>query len=72
MNVPQGNDELARQFAVRKKCSNTHRATAETGFERIESKLAEQAAAAARRETRLLLAVAGSMGLGVAILGFIV
>ena len=71
MSGPPDNQELARQLAVLEERMNTQRAAAETGFERIERRLAEQAAEAARRETRLLLAVAGIIGLGIAILGFI-
>ena len=41
------------------------------GLERLEKEIAKQAAEAAKRETRLLLSVAAIMGLGIAILGFI-
>ena len=49
----------------------THQAEYKTALERMERRMAERDAEAAKRETRLLLSIAGMMVLGLTTLGFI-
>ena len=52
MSEAPDNHELARQFAVLEERMNTHQATYETALERLERRMAERDAEAAKREVQ--------------------
>ena len=65
MSEAPDNHELARQIAVLEERMNTMQADLSATLERFRADMAN-------RETRMLLAIAGMIGLAVAILGFLV
>ncbi len=57
--------DLARQVAVLEERMNT-------SFERLRADIAQRDVEAAKRETRMLLVIAGMLGLAVAVIGFLI
>lgn len=66
------NHELARQVAVLEERMKTMDERYDKGWALLREDMAKRDAEAAKRETRMLLAVAAIIGLGVAIIGFLV
>ena len=64
-------NELARQVAVLEERMNTRQAEYESALDRFRADMASMREDFAARETRMLLAIAGMLGLAVAILGFV-
>ena len=65
MSEAPDNHELARQVAILEERMNTMQADLSAALERFRADMAA-------RETRMLLAIAGMIGLAVAIIGFMV
>ncbi|MCY4141690.1 MAG: hypothetical protein OXF56_25925 [Rhodobacteraceae bacterium] len=65
MSDEPDNRELAKRFELLKKDFEIMQAN-------VNSTLNEMRAEAAKRETRMLLAIAGMIGLAVAVLGFLI
>ena len=72
MSEAPDNHELARQFAVLEERMNTMQADLSATLERFRADMAKRETEGARRETRMLLAMAAMIGLAVAIIGFLV
>ena len=65
MSGPPSNHDLAQRLAVLEERMNTIRAESESAYERLRADMA-------KRETRMLLAIAAMIGLGIAILGVMI
>ena len=65
MSGPPSNHGLAQRLAVLEERMNTIRAESESAYERLRADMA-------KRETRMLLAIAAMIGLGIAILGVMI
>ncbi len=63
---------LARQVAVLEERMNTMQADLSATLERFLVDMATRDVEAAKRETRMLLAIAGMLGLAVAVIGFLI
>ena len=72
MSEAPDNHELARQLAVLEERMNTHQATYETALERLERRMAERDAEAAKRDKDNLRWQIGLWIAAVVILGIIV
>ena len=72
MSDAPDNHELARQLAVLEERMKTMQAEYRTDIARLAEDMAKHNVEAAKRETRMLLAVAAMIGLAVAILGFLI
>ena len=66
------NHDLARQFAVLEERINTKAAETESALDRLRADMAARDTDAAKRATRMLLAIAGMIGLAVAVLGVLI
>ena len=64
-------EDFARQLAVLEERMNTHQAEYRTDIARLAEDMAKRDAEAAKRDKQQLLAIAGMIALGIAILGFI-
>ena len=65
-------EDLARQLAVLEERMKTMDERYDKGWALLREDMAKRDAESAKRETRLLLSVAAMIGLGIAVLGFIV
>ena len=65
-------NELAKRFELLKKDFETMQANVNSTLNEMRADMAAHREDAARRETRMLLAVAGMIGLGVAFLGILI
>ena len=72
MSGQPSNENLAGQLAVLEERMNTHQAEYRTDIARLAEDMAKRDAEAAKRETRMLLAVAGLISFGVVILGILI
>ena len=72
MNDAPDIHDLARQVAVLEERMKTMDERYDKGWALLREDMAKRDAEAAKRETRMLLAVAAIIGLGVAIIGFLV
>ena len=72
MSDAPDNHELARRLAVLEERMKTMDERYDKGWALLREDMAKRDAEAAKRETRMLLAVAAIIGLGVAIIGFLV
>lgn len=64
--------EINRKLAVLEERMNTMQADLSATLERFRADMAKRETEGARRETRMLLAMAAMIGLAVAIIGFLV
>ncbi len=72
MGEAPDNHDLARRLAVLEERMNTKAAETESALDRLRADMAARDTDAAKRETRMLLAIAGMIGLAVAVLGVLI
>ena len=72
MSEAPDNHQVARQLAVLEERMNTMQADLSATLERFRADMAKRETEGARRETRMLLAMAAMIGLAVTIIGFLV
>ena len=72
MSEAPDNLQVARQLTVLEERMNTMQADLSATLERFRADMAKHEKEGAKRETRMLLAMAAMIGLAVAIIGFLV
>ena len=69
MNDTFDHHEFDKRLAVLEECMNTQLAKNESAIDRLRADMERRDKEAAQRETRLILAIAGMIGIAVTILG---